>query len=552
MRYTIINLTRFGDLLQTACTVSALKKSGDHTISLICLEQFAEAAEFIPNLDHVRSFSGAKLLKNLSKGDFRNWTEAYQDLMQWIKSYCEEFTPDSIINLTPTIKTRLLTKLLALSVQNRNKILPEEIGFCVNEYGFNRNTNIWTSYTQAVTKIRGGSPYNLIDEFRSMLGLAPETYRLNKPSETYLSKAHAILNNFSAAYPQTEGFIGFQLGASNPVRQWDIQNFAHLGKLLWEKKHFIPVLLGTKQELDLAEKFSRYAENIPFLNYCGKSSLQELGAMLVSLTALVSNDTGTLHLATGLGTPVIGIYLATAQVWDTGPYGENQLCLEPNLPCHPCNFNTQCNFGQKCRHIISAETVFQALCWRLAMQSTSQNSSVPENAAEPFLEFFKTEKNSRIWQGYFQQDGFINYKALHRDTDFRSVWMQCQRIFYKNLFTRFQEDIRPQYPMQNKIYPELSPAMREIEKTLAFLLLAREQAALLAKMPLAKNKEKFLASTERLTLFLKQSQFFIPLSLLFEQLLQDNAQNMDSIIHFFDILKEELAEFSDSLCPSNR
>lgn len=549
MRYTIINLTRFGDLLQTACTVSALKKSGDHTISLICLEQFAEAAEFIPNLDHVQSFSGAKLLKNLSKGDFPNWTEAYQDLMQWIKSYCEEFTPECIINLTPTIKTRLLTKLLALHIQNKNKTLPEEIGFCVNEYGFNRNTNIWTSYTQAVTKIRGGSPYNLIDEFRSMLGLAPETYSLNKPNETYQSKARAVLSNFSAAHPQTEGFVGFQLGASNPVRQWDIQNFANLGKLLWEKKHFVPVLLGTKQELDLTEKFSRCAGDIPFLNYCGKSSLQELGAMLVSLTALVSNDTGTLHLATGLGTPVVGIYLATAQVWDTGPYGKDQLCLEPNLPCHPCNFNTPCGFGQKCRHIISAETVFQALCWRLAMHNASKAAS-RENISEPFKEFFETEKNSRIWQGYFQQDGFINYKALHSDRDFRSVWMQCQRIFYKNLFARFQETAQPRCPVRDKTSPELLPAVREIEKTLALLLLTREQAALLAKMPLAKNKEKFLASTERLTVFLKQSQFFIPLSLLFEQLLQDNAQDMDSIIHFFDILKEELAEFSHSLCPS--
>jgi hypothetical protein len=75
-------------------------------------------------------------------------------------------------------------------------------------------------------------------------------------------------------------------------------------------------------------------------------------------------------------------------------------------------------------------------------------------------------------------------------------------------------------------------------------LLAREQAVLFSKFPEQKNQEKFLASTQRVKIFLRQSQFFIPLSLLYEQLLQDNAQSMEEIIHFFDILKNELMQFA--------
>ncbi len=524
MHYTIINLTRFGDLLQTACTISALKKSGNHKISLICLHQFKEVAKFIPYLDHVYDFSGASLLTNLHIGDFSHWVESYQEVKEWVKNYHREFQPDCIINLTPTIKTRLLTKLLS---QKKNTI--REIGFCVNDYGFIYNTNVWTSYTQAVTQFRGGSPYNLIDEFRSMLGLAPEQYQLNKPNKKACANAKQLLNIFSATLPAVRGFIGFQLGASNAVRQWDIENFARLAERIWEKKNYVAILFGTKQEQALVEKFSqKIAPYTPYYDYCGKSTLEELGAMLCQVRALVSNDTGTLHLATGLHVPVIGIYLATAQVWDTGPYGDKQVCLEPNIDCHPCNFNTSCKNNYRCQKQISADTVFSALCYRLG-------EDTPD---------FSTETAARIWEGYFQKDGFINYKPLHQEDNIRSVWMQCQRVFYKNLLNTLQKNTQSSYTELSIKTEALLPAKQEIEKLQAFVLLAREQAVLFSKFPEQKNQEKFLASTQRVKIFLRQSQFFIPLSLLYEQLLQDNAQSMEEIIHFFDILKNELMQFA--------
>ncbi len=122
--------------------------------------------------------------------------------------------------------------------------------------------------------------------------------------------------------------------------------------------------------------------------------------------------------------------------------------------------------------------------------------------------------------------------------------MQCQRLFYKNLLNKLQNGSENTYPDLCIDNQKLLLAKHEIEKLQAFVLLAREQAFLFSKMPVQKNQEKFLASTQRVKIFLKQSQFLIPLSLLFEQLLQDNAQSMEEIIHFFDILKEELTLFS--------
>lgn len=114
------------------------------------------------------------------------------------------------------------------------------------------------------------------------------------------------------------------------------------------------------------------------------------------------------------------------------------------------------------------------------------------------------------------------------------------KTFYKNLLNKLQNGSENTYPDLCIDNQKLLPAKLEIEKLQAFVLLAREQAFLFSKMPVQKNQEKFLASTQRVKIFLKQSQFLIPLSLLFEQLLQDNAQSMEEIIHFFDIFKRRI------------
>ena len=122
--------------------------------------------------------------------------------------------------------------------------------------------------------------------------------------------------------------------------------------------------------------------------------------------------------------------------------------------------------------------------------------------------------------------------------------MQWQRILYKNILSKLQDpQIKQDYfPQEFTLFP-CPNALSELEKILAFLLLAREQGALLLKIPNPKTQENFLASIQRLSNFLKQSESFIPLYLLFEQLLQEKAKDFNELIHFFDVIKNELLTF---------
>lgn len=442
-----------------------------------------------------------------------------------------------------------------------------------------------------------------------MLEQAPEPFQLKKPSQNLQKNALAFLQQerdiFLKKFKLQENskenisFIAFQLGASNAVRQWDIEHFAYLGHMLW-KKNYIPVLLGATQDKPLANAYieasKKLNQHIPCINLCGKTTLKELGALLTQVSALVSNDTGTLHLAVGLGTPVLGIYLATAQVWDTGPYGIGHLCLEPQLKCHPCSFSHVCEYDNKCRKFISPQSVYDGLSFLLKKKApeTSPKENPCEKQKKLFLESV-TSADARVWYSYFDDDGFATYQSLSGDENSdRTLWMACQRLFYKSFLQRFSNThkmktlIRQNLSSQNqetqnehaKILPMQNLGAKHntcptkhnykntqlplknilliqeniafIERVLSLILLLKEQATILNMRPSIKLQENFLSSIERINLYLSQNPSFTPLFLLWKNLVQEHSQSIESLIHFFDTLHEELSLFNQYLISASK
>ena len=116
--------------------------------------------------------------------------------------------------------------------------------------------------------------------------------------------------------------IGFQLGAQDNYKIWPINNFIQLAsKLCKEPKKFKFVLLGaTKNEIRLAEEFCHSLNNPEsVVNICGKSKIDELPSIVNDIDLLVTNDTGTLHLAIALGIKTISLFGPT-NLNEFGPY----------------------------------------------------------------------------------------------------------------------------------------------------------------------------------------------------------------------------------------
>ncbi len=83
---------------------------------------------------------------------------------------------------------------------------------------------------------------------------------------------------------------------------------------------------NSEAELALCERLALLAPGAS-LNLCGKSTLKQLAAVLGLADVLIAPDTGAVHIARAMGTPVVGLY-AVASPKLTGPYRQLEYCVD--------------------------------------------------------------------------------------------------------------------------------------------------------------------------------------------------------------------------------
>ena len=154
-------------------------------------------------------------------------------------------------------------------------------------------------------------------------------------------------------------WITIQPGARWANKRWPVQNFAELVHLLAGK---FPAarfaILGNDDDKPLGEAISR-AEPAHCLNLCGRTSLPEMVEWLRLSELMITNDTGPMHVAAALGTPLVALFGPT-EPRRTGPYGQLENVLRINLPCSPC-MKSYCAYEKpnECLKAIPPAMVFE-------------------------------------------------------------------------------------------------------------------------------------------------------------------------------------------------
>lgn len=95
------------------------------------------------------------------------------------------------------------------------------------------------------------------------------------------------------------------------------------------------VVLGGRDDIEAANIVQDRARTMP-VNLAGKLSLTELALILSRAALLVTNDSGPMHIAGAVGTPVVAVFGSTTPELGYAPYGENTRVVQANLPCRPC------------------------------------------------------------------------------------------------------------------------------------------------------------------------------------------------------------------------
>jgi heptosyltransferase-2 len=144
-----------------------------------------------------------------------------------------------------------------------------------------------------------------------------------------------------------------------PAKRWPAE---HFGALAEHIRHAFPyaqiVALGSPKDAPLAQAIAARA---PFVrNLCGQTSLGEACALISRASAVVSNDSGLMHVAAALRRPLVALYGST-DPRHTPPLSDSAKVQWLHLDCSPC-FARECPLGHlNCLRQLSPEQVFDAL-----------------------------------------------------------------------------------------------------------------------------------------------------------------------------------------------
>jgi len=154
--------------------------------------------------------------------------------------------------------------------------------------------------------------------------------------------------------------VGFQPGASTVSRQWFADRFTGLGKRLIGSYPGVKVVLtGSPAERALCERI-KAGIGEGAINSAGRLPLRQVPPLIGGMRAFVTGDTGPMHIAITMGTPIVALY-AVADSRKSGPIVDmdRHVIIQKHRTCEPC-VSKRCRY-QKCMENISIEEVFDAV-----------------------------------------------------------------------------------------------------------------------------------------------------------------------------------------------
>jgi len=153
--------------------------------------------------------------------------------------------------------------------------------------------------------------------------------------------------------------IGLCPGAEyGPAKRWQPERFAQAANIISVQRDVEWVLFGVAGDAAIGDEISRQITGKQ-TNLIGKTTLAELMDRLSECALLLTNDTGTMHLAAALGVPTVAIFGSTEPQL-TAPLGPGHRILRHQVECSPC-FLRECPLDFRCMNAVTVEEATKAV-----------------------------------------------------------------------------------------------------------------------------------------------------------------------------------------------
>jgi len=130
--------------------------------------------------------------------------------------------------------------------------------------------------------------------------------------------------------------VGVHVSGGRLVKQWEPVRFAEVARRLAHDQNATIVLTGSPSDRGMVNEVKSTLPDGRVVDAAGEIDLLELAAVLERLDVLITGDTGPMHLAAAVGTPVVAVFGPSDPV-RYAPGGPADRVVRAGLPCSPCN-----------------------------------------------------------------------------------------------------------------------------------------------------------------------------------------------------------------------
>jgi lipopolysaccharide heptosyltransferase II len=300
-RILVIRFSSLGDILLTALAIRCLRSHVPHArIDLLVAAEYADAAEMIPGVDAVltldrrQGLAGLRRLRAQLHGRYA-----------------------VVIDLQNSLRSAVLRASLGAPTQTKAK-----------RYRFRRWLLValkWNTYAEIrpvpLRYLAAMQELGVRDDLKGL--------ELQVPSSATLWAAHW----WQSCAGDGRKVIMLCPGARHFTKRWPHERWIDAARTL-SARGFALIVVGTESELAVAQAISAAVPGTPYLT---DRPIPDIAALMRQCSAVVSNDSGLMHVATGVGTPVAAIFGPTVEEFGFYPFRGRSAVLSHDLPCRPCS-----------------------------------------------------------------------------------------------------------------------------------------------------------------------------------------------------------------------
>lgn len=334
-RILVTRTDRIGDLVVSTPVFDALRRKFPKAwIAALVFTENRELVEGNPALDEVILYDK----KGRERGGFGNWR---------LGRALARKRFDAVIHLHATNRMHWLGWLAGIPVRA----------------GWDRKSAHRLTHRLPDIKVRGEKHEALYNfELLRLFGVeAPEKLEPCFPvTDNAVRSVRELV--FQLGLPQDRPLCVLHPSASCPSKRWPASRFAEVAAQVRQKYGAEVAVIGGAADGALAKMIERES-GVPVWNFCGRVGLGGLGVLLREAAVLVSNDSGPVHIASAVGTPVISVFgrnqpgLSPAR-WK--PLGPNARVLWRDVGCNPCLAHA-CHIHFLCLDVIPSSEVMREL-----------------------------------------------------------------------------------------------------------------------------------------------------------------------------------------------